>query len=296
MTGKIASANPYISGYEEGFSGKSSVNDFETMLQLIYLNFTAPRKDDNSFKALLNMYKASLANSANDPRKAFNDSVNFMVNNRNPRTVLIKLESVDLIDQDKAIAFFKERFAAPADFTFVFTGNIDPNDVLVKKAVFTYLGGLKSKKVSEKYTDNNIRKPKGQVKNYFTKEMQIKKASNFILYNAALPFNMTNRTAVTAIGSILSMRYLESIREKEGGSYGVGVRGSMNNTPVDEATLLMQFDTDPEKQAKLMSIIHDEVNQIVANGPRADDLQKVKENMLKKYTEDLAENGWWQVQ
>ncbi|MEI7504001.1 MAG: insulinase family protein, partial [Paludibacter sp.] len=90
------------------------------------------------------------------------------------------------------------------------------------------------------------------------------------------------------------IRYLESIREKEGGSYGVGVRGSMNNTPVDEATLMMKFDTDPLKQEKLMKIIYSEVAEIVANGPRVDDLQKVKENMLKKYTEDLEENGWWQ--
>ena len=104
---------------------------------------------------------------------------------------------------------------------------------------------------------------------------------------------MTNRTAVTAIGSILNIRYLESIREKEGGSYGVGVRGSMNNTPIDEATLMMQFDTDPLKQAKLMAIIHSEVAEIIAKGPRADDFQKVKENMLKKYKEDVEQNPWW---
>jgi len=56
----------------------------------------------------------------------------------------------------------------------------------------------------------------------------------------------------------------------------------------------MQFETDPLKQEKLIKIIYDEVNKIIAEGPLSDDLQKVKENMLKKYTEDLAENSWWQ--
>ncbi|NDP20119.1 MAG: insulinase family protein [Paludibacter sp.] len=293
LTGKIASVSPSISSYNEGLSGNSSVSDFETMLQLIYLNFTAPRKDDNAFKALMNNYRASLANSTTDPRKAFSDSIGMVVNNHNPRTVLMNLQTLDKVDQDKALAIFKERFAVPADFTFTFTGNIDPANELVKKAICTYLGGLKSKKGGEKYTDNNIRKAKGKVDNVFTKEMKVKKASNFILYSASMPFNMTNRTLLTVIGSILNIRYLESIREKEGGSYGVGVRGSMNNTPIDEATLMMQFDTDPLKQAKLMGIIHSEVAEIVANGPRPDDLQKVKENMLKKYTEDVAENRWW---
>ncbi len=42
-----------------------------------------------------------------------------------------------------------------------------------------------------------------------------------------------------------------------------------------------------------MGIIHSEVKQIVDNGPLAEDLQKVKENMVKKYSEDLQENRWW---
>jgi len=294
LTGKIASVSPSIGGYDQGFSGNSSVKDFETMLQLVYLNFTAPRKDDNAFKAMMNMYRASLANVVSDPRKAFSDSVNIMLTNHNPRTVILSLKTLDLIDQDKALAIFKDRFAMPSNFTFIFTGNIDPANEGVKNAICTYLGGVKSKTGSEKFTDNKIRKPKGKVSNSFTKEMKINKASNFILYSAALPYNIANRTAVTAIGSILSIRYLESIRSKEGGSYGVGVRGSITNTPIDEATLLMQFDTDPLKQAKLIKIIYSEVDDIVAKGPRPDDLQKVKENMLKKYTEDLAENGWWQ--
>ena len=293
LTGKIASVSPSIGTYDEGFSGNSSVSDFETMLQLIYLHFTAPRKDDNAFKAMMNGYRASLANSTSDPRKAFSDSVGVTINNHNLRTVILNLKTLDLVDQDKTLAIYKERFAVPADFTFIFTGNVDPENEAVKTAICTYLGGLKSKKGGEKFTDNNVRKPKGKVANDFTKEMKVKKASNFILYSATMPFNMTNRTAVTAIGSILNIRYLESIREKEGGSYGVGVRGSITNTPIEEATLMMQFDTDPLKQAKLLSIIHSEVAEIVANGPRTDDLQKVKENMLKKYTEDVAENGWW---
>ena len=104
---------------------------------------------------------------------------------------------------------------------------------------------------------------------------------------------MANRVNVTALGNILSIRYIESIREKEGGSYGVGVRGGMNNTPVDEATLLMQFDCDNLKQDRLISIVYSEINEIVAKGPRADDFQKVKENMLKKYKEDIEQNSWW---
>jgi zinc protease len=86
---------------------------------------------------------------------------------------------------------------------------------------------------------------------------------------------------------------LESIREREGGSYGVGCSGTMDIIPVPCARLIMQFDTDPEKQEKLMGIIHEEVNTIVANGPLDKDLQKEKESMLKDFQEDLEKNSYW---
>jgi zinc protease len=293
LTGKIASVTPQIGSYSEGFNGRSSVNDFETMMQLIHLYFTAPRKDDDAFASMQNMYKTALANSASDPRMAFSDSVTTMVNDHHARTVVVNLQTIEKLNQDKALEIFKDRFKMPADFTFVLTGNVNPEDSTVKAAVLTYLGGLKSKKKTESFTDVKIRKPRGLANNHFKREMQIKKASNFILYSGHLPYNINNRTAMTAIGNILNMRYLESIREKEGGSYGVGVRGSASNTPIHEGSVMMQFDTDPEKQQRLMSIIHKEVDDIVKNGPLADDLQKVKENMLKQYTEDLRENSWW---
>ena len=95
------------------------------------------------------------------------------------------------------------------------------------------------------------------------------------------------------IGRVLDMRYLESVREREGGSYGVSTVGYLRRTPVPCAALLMQFDTDPLKQERLMEIIHEEVQTIIKDGPREDDLQKAKESMLKDFAEDVEKNGWW---
>ncbi len=294
LTGKIASVSPFISTYQEGMGGNSSVKDFETMLQLVYLYFTQPRKDDNSFTALKNMYRTSLANAEKNPNKAFSDSVRMTMSGHDPRVILQSLAMLEKVNQDKALEIYRQRFANPADFTFMFVGNIDPNNKETQKLLATYLGGLKTNpKVKETYNKVYRDTPKGKVKNYFTREMQTKKASNRIQYTGVLPYNINNDVLVDAIGEILDMRYMESIREKEGGSYGVGVRGNLSNTPKVQALVLMQFDTDPEKQEKLMGIIHSEVAEIVKNGPRMDDLNKVKENMLKQYAQDVEQNSWW---
>ena len=293
LSGKTVKVAPEINAYSEGLSGNSSVKDFETMLQLTYLYFKAPRRDDDSFQTLKNMYTTYLTNKETNSKAIFSDSIQMMTSNHHPRTVLFDLATLDKVNQAKALAIYKERFAVPADFTFMFTGNIDPNDATTQKLIATWLGGLRSKKTVENFVDHDVRAPKGEVKSYFNRTMQIHTASNRIQYTGDMEYTLANDLNMSVIGDILSTRYLESIREKEGGSYGVGVAGMVRNKPVPSAVLLMQFDTDPDKQVKLMGIIHQEVKDIVDNGPRADDLQKVKENMLKAFAENVEKNDWW---
>lgn len=293
LTGKIAKVHPFLSSTSEGFTGNSSVGDFETMLQLIYLHFTAPREDDEAFKALIEMYKTSLINKTSDPKSIFSDSIQMILNNYHPRNILIGLEILPKIDQNKALDIYKERFAVPADFIFFFTGNINPEDKATQKAISTWLGGLESTKETEKYTDRGIRTPKGKIAKYFNHKMEIGAASNRIAYTGEMEYNLANNLNIRVIADILNIRYLESIREKEGGSYGVGVWSYISEKPIEQAYLMMQFDTDPLKQKRLIKIIHQEIDDIAANGPRADDLQKVKENMLKDFAQHLEENNWW---
>jgi len=139
-----------------------------------------------------------------------------------------------------------------------------------------------------------VRVPLGKQQNYFTQKMETKTASNRIQYTSySMPYTLANDLNMEMIGRILSTRYLESIREREGGSYGVGCAAWMTIRPVPSAVLIMQFDTDPEKQSKLMDIIHEEVMTIVENGPLAKDLNKEKEAMLKDFEENLEKNGYW---
>ena len=294
LTGKRVSLGTSISGYSESMSGSSTIKDFETMLQLSYLYFTAPRRDEESFQTLMSILESQLANRDKNPKVAFSDSVQMMANNYSERTLILNKELLEKVSLDKALAVYAERFANPADFTFCLIGNVDPADAAFQAQVCTWLGGLKTSKKLENAADDKVRVAMGIQKNYFTREMEIKTASNRIQYTSYdMPYTLENNLNMEMIGRILSTRYLESIREREGGSYGVGCAGWMNRYPVPYAQLIMQFDTDPEKQEKLMSIIHEEVMTIVENGPLAKDLQKEKESMLKDFEEDLEKNNYW---
>lgn len=294
LTGKVVSSSPAIYTNSHAIEGSSSIKDFETLLQLTYLYFTSVRRDDDAYQTLISYVEQMLVNKEKDPKSIWRDSISMMASNYSDRTILINKENLEKTSYDRALAVYQQLFGNPRDFTFTFTGNIDPSDPQTKALIEKWIGGLKTQKSTNEWVDRGIRAPKGENKNYFTRDMQIKTASNRIQYTSYdLPYTMENVVMMDLVGRILSTRYLESIREREGGSYGVGCGGWMNKKPVPTAILVMQFDTDPEKQSKLIQIIHDEVQEIINNGPLASDLQKEKESMLKDYKEDLEKNGWW---
>ena len=294
LTGKNISLSPSINANTESIEGGTTVKDLESLLQLNYLYFTAPRRDEDAYAMLMSVLESQLANRDKNPKVAFSDSVSMMANNYSPRTVIFNQEALTRADLDKSLEIYKARFANPADFIFTFVGNVNPDDEAFQQLVCTWIGGLKTSKKKEAVRDNGDRVPEGINKNYFSRRMETKTASNRIQYTSYdIPYTLANELNMEMIGRILSTRYLESIREREGGSYGVGCAGGLQVYPVAKAYLLMQFDTDPDKQVKLMNIIHEEVNTIVENGPLAKDLQKEKESMLKDFQEDLEKNSYW---
>ena len=295
LAGKTVSVSPEISENTERIHASSSVKDLETMLQLVYLDFTAPRRDEEAYETLIGLLKNQLINRDKNPKTTFQDSVQMMSSNHSDRSPLYNMELLEKVNLDKALEIYKARFANPADFTFVFVGNINPEDQKVKDLICQWLGGMKTKKwCHEEVIDHHVTVTPGIQKNYFSRPMETTTASNRIQYTSYdMPYTMANDLNMEIIGRILSTRYLESIREREGGSYGVGTYGYMSILPTPKAGLIMQFDTDPQKQARLMEIIHEEVNTIIENGPLATDLQKEKESMLKDYQEDLEKNSYW---
>ena len=292
MAGKIASVSTSIGQYEEAMRGSSSVKDLETMLQLTYLNFTGIREDKNAYEMVIKANRTWLENAALDPQNAYNDSINAITMQHHPRVLPSNLEILDKVNYPTVLKIYKERFANPADFTFLFVGNLEADTL--KPLVEKYLGGLKTTKTHETWKDNGMYFAKGHIYREIEKKLKISKASNYIRYSADIPFNLENRLIFTTLGNILRIRYTETIREAEGASYGVSASGSINQKPKPSGYLAMYFDTDPKLYKRMLEIIHGEIKSIAEKGPDPEILNKVKLNLLKQYSENIQENGWWQ--
>lgn len=291
LAGKSASVQVSASKWTQGMGGSSSIKDLETLMQLTYLHFTAPRKDQDSYTSLLEMIKNQLKNQDSDPSSVLNDSITYAMYGNNVRTKNMKLEDTEKLNYDRIIEIYKELYANPGSFVFTFVGNVDEN--VMKPLVEQYLASLPSGNKNAKYKNVNYDLRKGKYVNIFEQEMKTPKTSVFELYTAMLTKNQKTELSLSVLKQILDIVYVQTIREEEGGTYGVRTSAQMSRIPNGQTMLQMTFDTDPEKASKLTPIIERELQKIVENGPQDTDLQKVKEYMVKKFQEDIKTNGYW---
>lgn len=291
LAGKRASVGYGIGDKTESVNGYCSPKDFETMMQLTYLTFTAPRRDDDAFASYKNRNKAAWLNQEMNPMTAFGDSVTYALRMGHPRTLRVKSDMVDKMDYDKILAMYQDRFKDASDFTFIFVGNVDIEEM--KPLIAEYLGTLPSINRKESFKDNKIEYRKGVYKNEFIREQETAKASNFVSFIGTCKYDLRNTILMDMTGQVMDLVYTEKVREDEGGTYSVYVGGNLSKYPKEIAGLQVIFDTAPSKREKLMKIIFAEIEHIAKEGPSETNLNKVKEFMLKKHTEDLKENGYW---
>jgi zinc protease len=123
--------------------------------------------------------------------------------------------------------------------------------------------------------------------------METPKATVISVISGHCDFTPKNNLLMSMLSQTMNMVYIETIREKEGASYGVSAMGQMSCYPKPEAIFQIYFDTDPAKREKMEQIVMSELQKVAQEGPRPEHLAKVKEYMLKQYTESIKENGYW---
>jgi len=235
--------------------------------------------------------KANYINAESDPRKTFRDTVSLVMANHHSRVIPMSYKMLGKVSLEKLQAIYKDRFSDPGNFTFEFAGKIDPEKV--KPLFEKYLASLSSVKRTQAYKDNGIRPPKGEVKKDFKHESKTPRTSVYINYSGSSTYSADDRILGAALRHVLELRYIESIREDEGGAYNIRVQYSLNKFPVPCFNMIVFFETDPVKADKLIGIVYKEIKKMVENGPSEVDLQKSKEYFLKQRQEDMKENNWW---
>jgi zinc protease len=293
MTGKVASATPYISELEEGLNGSSSRKDLETMFQLIYLRFTQPRADANAFAFQSAQAKTFLNNQNASPEATFFNTVTTTRYQNHLRRQPQTAEMVDQWNLDKSLAIYKDRFADASDFTFVFVGSFDL--ATIKPLVERYLGSLPSIHRKESWKDVGARTPTTVVEKRVEKGIEPKSLSA-IVFTGPFEYDPTHRMAIRAMAEILQNKLLETIREELGGTYGINATAGYERIPNQTYSIAIQFGSAPDRTENLIKRVFQEIELLKTNGPTDKQVNDEKEALLREYETNSKVNNYWLAQ
>jgi len=291
LSGKTVSVSPYISSLSEGMNGNAAPKDFETMLQLVYLYFTSPRKDDGAFQSMMAKNKMLYQNLMSNPQFYYSDQVSKIMAQNNPRGGgFPTVEDLDKINFERSFDIYKERFADASDFTFLFVGNFNIDDITPE--LEQYLGSLPSNNRHETWKDLGIRPPKGVVRKEVKKGTDPKSMVT-INFTGVKPYNKRENYILSSIGEVLTIKLIEILREEKSGVYGVGAYGGSSKYPYESYTFRISFPCAPENVESLIKAVFDEINVIKKDGVTEEDLNKIKETQKRDREESLKQNRFW---
>lgn len=292
LAGKQVYCSTSLGLDSESVNGSTTPVDMETLFQLIYLSFTAPRADMEAYASFESRMKAQLQNLELNPMVAFSDTVTEALYMDNLRAKRIRIEDFANISYSRILEMYRERFADASDFVFTFVGNIDQEQM--RPYLEQYLAALPSLKRTEKGNTGEVPAlRKGKYTNHFRMPQETPKVSAIHVYSGKMDYELENIITATMLKQILDLVYNEKIREEEGGTYGVSTSVRISSFPEGETTLQIYFDTAPEKKEMLNEIVRNELNRIAEAGPRTEDYQKTVDNMLKRHEENKQENAYW---
>jgi zinc protease len=290
LTGKQARASAYLDSESEGISGGGSIKDLETIFQLTYLRFTAPRRDSSAYAAFRAQVAPFLANRANSPEAVFSDTVMLTMSQYHPRSRPLDQALLDRVSFSRAFDIYRDRFADASDFTFVFVGSFTLEQM--RPLVERWLATLPSTGRKETWRDRGIRPPTGRIDKTVHKGME-PKASTLLLYSGNATFTPEARHALRSLGEYLEMRLLEILREALGGTYSVSVGAQVTRLPRPEYSVSIQFGSAPARADSLYGVILAVIDSTRAGAIAEGDVQKVREQQLRALEVNRKENNYW---
>lgn len=291
LAGKTATVTPFIDNDTRGMAGTSNVKDTKTLLELVYLYFTQPRKDPQAFKNLMEQQQEFLTNAHVNPMLAYNDTLHKVAYATN-RMESMNKEQLKRVNYNRIMHIYKELFANAANFKLILTGNININKL--RPLLCQYIATLPSNNTKETIGTYEPKLVDGKKTYIFHKKQTTPTAITTIVIKGKMEYNNRNELLMDAIGQLLRIVYTEKVREDKGGTYSVQVSGDLQHHPNNEALLRIAFQTDPQKYNSLIPIVYKELEKMATEGPSQQDLDKVKAYELKVYNQVLRMNNYWE--
>lgn len=291
MAGKQVSLKVSLDDYVRRLSGNTTPKDLKTYMEMIYMTFTGLTVTPDEFTAMQNLYKGVIQNQAQNPNFVFQKKVQEFLYS-SPNKQVFGVSDIEKANREDILSIIREQLANAAEFTFVFSGNFDEAEL--KALVEQYIATLPSVKGKKQELKHNpaVEIKSGNEEKEFSLKMEVPQGSAAVIISGKMPYSFKNRLMASMSAQIISARLLSEVREKEGAVYSIYTQGSQDR--LSEVSVVYQtiFQVKPEKKDRALEIIRSEFEKLAKETP-VEELDKVKEFMVKQITGDEHTNSYW---
>lgn len=291
MAGKQVSLKVSLDDYVRRLSGNTTPKDLKTYMEMIYMTFTGLTVTPDEFTAMQNLYKGVIQNQEQNPNFVFQKKVQEFLYS-SPNKQVFGVSDIEKANREDILSIIREQLANAAEFTFVFSGNFDESEL--KALVEQYIATLPSVKGKKQELKHNpaVEIKSGNEEKEFSLKMEVPQGSAAVIISGKMPYSFKNRLMASMSAQIISARLLSEVREKEGAVYSIYTQGSQDR--LSEVSVVYQtiFQVKPEKKDRALEIIRSEFENLAKETP-VEELDKVKEFMVKQITSDEQTNSYW---
>jgi len=289
VNGKSLAVQPFVSEIREGMRGGSAPRDLETMFQLMYLRFTAPRADPTVFAAMKARALALLADQSASPDVLFEQTIGSALSGNHPRRQPETAASVAKWNLDASLAFYKARFADASNFTFAFVGSFTLD--AMRPLVETYLASLPATRAHETWRDQGITPPAKIVETTVQKGIA-PKSQVAIVFSGPFEFTPQGRLALQTATLVLQGRLSDAIREQLGATYAISAESETVRYPRPEYRVRIEWTCDPAQVDSTVKRVFQEV-AAVRDTPFTDDqMTRIRAYLQRELDRNSQENGY----
>ena len=265
-------------------------------MQLVNLMFTKTQFNDEGWQVIYNNVETLAKSHGLQPNDLFNDKINEILYGDSIYRAPMDMALMKKVKQKSSEKVYLERFANPADFTYIFVGDFD-EDTLIDLCCL-YFGSLETSTDREetvyKYWDFPKGKPSATVKKGLDNQGRVYMSFGGKLpVSAGLEEGFYENEIMNQLEALFDIRLREVIREDKSGSYGIGVNGYIDGYPERFYRFIVNFGCEPEREQELADSVIEVIKDVQKNGVGEDYIAKLQETNRRTFEVSKRENNWW---
>lgn len=284
-------AGVYISEYATEINGSAKRDDVEMMLQLLYLQMTAPSKNKAAFDSWMNKTRKELQQKQQTRNiYTFYDSAVSLLYNGNAPYKQPGLEDLGKISFDRLAVIHREQFSSLDGFTMIVTGDFDPEQMT---GLFVkYFGGFKPGNVETVKPAMGTHEFSGDVNRTFY--IGDEEGASVVLhfpgkYTPALKEDVLHEI----LGQVWKMKILNRLREQEGGAYAPSASNSFGKMLGGNYDYSATFSCAVDNVEHMISAARDELQKLQQHGVDEEAFRKARQRVKEDFQAKLQGHRFW---